>query len=335
MHSHHSHSGDYIAHGVDPLDEVTNRAIQMQFHTYCMTEHMPRINAKYLYPEEHGESSKDVAAVEKLHLDFANFLNHAQTIKSRVNTAGTKFLIGVEIEGCDLEHIKYGKRLLEDKKGVLQFAVGSVHHVHGIPIDFDQDAWWRALAASNNNLKNFLLAYFDLQYSLLRALQPLVVGHFDLYKLYLPNDLEVNLETGDCSKGGVPVSQFSLISQWKQVEDAVIRNLKYIDSYGGAIEINTSALRKKLPEPYPGKEIGILAKEHGGGRFVLSDDAHGVSQVGVCYDKALGYILNDLRLESMHYVTEDPVDKSVRLTKMPIDQFKSDRFWSINFAKKT
>lgn len=334
MHSHHSHSGDYIAHGVDPLEDVTNRAIEMKFHTYCMTEHMPRINPKYLYPEEHLDRADDTAAVEKLHSDFGKFLDHAQKIKCRENSTGTRFLIGVEIEGCDQEHIEYGKKLLEEKRGVVQFSVGSIHHVDGIPIDFDQDAWNRALAASQNNLKKMLLSYFDLQYCMLLKLQPLVVGHFDLYKLYLPKNLKVDLETGYCVENGTSISNLSLIKQWKQVKDAVIRNLKYIESYGGAVEINTSALRKKLPEPYPGKDIGLLVKEYAGGRFVLSDDAHAVFQVGVCYDKALKYIVDDLKLDKVYYITESPIDRAVRLESISIEQFKSHAFWSTNFAKK-
>lgn len=334
MHSHHSHSGDYIAHGVDPLEDVTNRAIEMKFQTYCLTEHMPRIDPKYLYPEENLETTASSVALEKLHSDFSKFLDHAQRIKSRPNAAGTKFLIGVEIEGCDTNHVAFAKRLLDERKDVLQFSVASVHHVNEIPIDFDPESWLRALKASGNNLKDFLLAYFELQYEMLIKLQPAVVGHFDLYKLYLPADLEVDIESGLCDKKGVSVSEFSFINSWKPVRDAVIRNLKYIKSYGGAIEINTSALRKKLQEPYPGKDIGDLAKQHAGGRFVLSDDAHGVSQVGVCYDQALDYIVNDLKLDKMYYLDEDPAGETVMLKAIPIDEFKSNAFWSTNFSRK-
>lgn len=326
MHSHHSHSGDYIAHGVDPLEAVTGQAIKMKFHTYCLTEHMPRFEAKYLYPEELDSKNDQSGAIEKLQQDFDHFLEHAQRIKNRPNASNTEFLIGVEVESCDLNHIERAKKLIQHNKGVIQFSVGSVHHINEIPIDFDQDKWYAALAASNNNLKAYLLSYYDLQYKMLTNLQPLVVGHFDLYKLFLPQDLKVDLETGFCTANGVSVSTVSLINQWQEVREAVVRNLQYIEKYGGAIEINTSALRKKLPEPYPGKDIGLLVKEHCGSRFVLSDDAHGVAQVGVCYDKALDFIVNALKLEKIYHLTETS-DQGVRLEALPIDQFKSDPFW--------
>ncbi|QLL33908.1 hypothetical protein HG536_0F02330 [Torulaspora globosa] len=334
MHSHHSHSGDYIAHGVDPLEAVTAQAVKMKFHTYCLTEHMPRFEAKYLYPEEWNSKRDESAAIAKLQQDFQNFLDHAQRIKNRPNPSNTKFLIGVEVESCDLNHIEYARRLVEENRGVIQFSVGSVHHINEIAIDFNQIEWDRALAASGNNLKTFLLAYFDLQYKMLRNLQPLVVGHFDLYKLFLPQDLRVDLETGACGTSGTPVSGISLINQWKEVQAAVVRNLQYIEKYGGAIEINTSALRKKLPEPYPGKDVGLLVKRHCGGRFVLSDDAHGVAQVGVCYDQALNYIVHELNLEKIYYLTEAADRQSVRLEAVPIDQFESDAFWRLYRAPK-
>lgn len=44
-----------MAHGVDPLDDIVAQAVAMRFHTYCLTEHMPRVNSKYLYPEERQE----------------------------------------------------------------------------------------------------------------------------------------------------------------------------------------------------------------------------------------------------------------------------------------
>lgn len=326
MHSHHSHSGDYIAHGVDPLEDVTEQAVKMKFHTYCLTEHMPRINPKFLYPEEYGNTMDDAEAVDKLQSNFSKFLKHAKIIKDRPNEFGTKFLVGVEIEGCDVAHIEYGKRLIEENSDIVKFCVGSVHHVHDIPVDFDQEQWNQALEASDCNIKSFLLAYFDLQYIMLTTLKPLVVGHFDLYKLYLPDDLKINPQTGQCSKDGVPVSQISLINQWDSVKKALVRNLQFINSYGGVIEINTSALRKKLPEPYPGREIGALVKKYCDGRFVLSDDAHGVSQVGVCYKKALEYIVDVLKLEQMFYLEED-VNGAVIVKALPIEEFESNIFW--------
>lgn len=328
MYSHHSHSGDYVAHGIDPLEDITSRAVEMKFHTYCLTEHMPRINAKFLYPEEEEGSKNETYAVQKLQDNFENFLKHAKIIQSRPNASNTKFIIGIEIEGCDEEHIAFGRKLIAKHKDVIKFSVGSLHHIRNLPIDFDQQGWNQALAACNNNLQTMLLSYFDLQLEMLTVLKPLIVGHFDLFKLYLPSSLRINPQTGYVSDEptSVQVSQIQLVYQWDSVKNAIIRNLQFVESYGGLIEINTSALRKKLPEPYPGKEICELVKVHCGGRFVLSDDAHAVSQVGTCYDQALNYIDEILQLTQIYYL-EPTIDGGLSIKSIPINQFKSNAFW--------
>ncbi|CAR29105.1 hypothetical protein ZYGR_0Z00260 [Zygosaccharomyces rouxii] len=331
MHSHHSHSGDYVAHGVDPLEDVTSKAIEKKFHTYCLTEHMPRINAKFLYPEEQEGSIQQDAAVQRLQENFLNFLRHAKAIQDRPNASNTKFIVGTEIEGCDEEHISYGKQLMAQHNDVVKFCVGSVHHIRDIPIDFDQQCWNQALMACNNNLQTMLLSYFNLQYKMLTVLKPLVVGHFDIYKLYLPPTLRINPKTGDVSdeSTAVPVSQVQPIHFWDSVHKAVVRNLQFIESYGGLIEINTSALRKKLAEPYPGRDICELVKTYCGGRFVLSDDAHAVTQVGVCYEQALKYITETLQLTQMYYL-ELNAQGDLSSKTLPIEQFKSNAFWGSN-----
>lgn len=326
MHSHHSHSGDYVAHGVDPLEDIVAQVVKMKFHTYCLTEHMPRIDEKFVYPEEMEGVENSSEAIDRLKTNFEKYLAHAKTIKNRPNEFGTKFLIGIEVESCDQNHIDFAKKFIAQNAETIQFCVGSVHHVNKIPIDFDQENWDRSLAASGNNLKKFLIEYYDTQYRMLTALKPLIVGHVDLYKLYLADEMKLDPVTGECGEHGVGVGSFSIMSQWKSVRDALIRNLKFVDSYGGAIEISTSALRKKLKEPYPSKDICKLVEQYCGGRFVLSDDAHAVSHVGTCYDQALRYILDTLTLKEMYYLAEND-DNDVFLKSIPIADFKSNVFW--------
>ncbi|EHN02586.1 His2p [Saccharomyces cerevisiae x Saccharomyces kudriavzevii VIN7] len=333
MHSHHSHSGDYCAHGVDPLNSMIDRVINLNFQTYCLTEHIPRVESKFIYPEELalGKASDDI--ITSLETSFKNFMSHAQKIKARY--AGkpdvrTKFIIGTEIESCDMVHIEYAKRVMRENSDILKFCVGSVHHVNGIPIDFDQEQWYNSLHSFNDNLKDFLLSYFQSQYEMLTNIEPLVVGHFDLFKLFLPNDMLVNQKSGQCNEEtGVPVASLDVINEWPEVYHSVVRNLQFIDSYGGAIEINTSALRKGLKEPYPSKTLCDLVKKHCGSRFVLSDDAHGVAQVGVCYDKVKKYIVDVLQLEHICYLEEcQPPQNGISLKKLPITRFVNDPFWT-------
>lgn len=76
-----------------------------------------------------------------------------------------------------------------------------------------------------------------------------------------------------------------------------MRNLEFVAGYGGWLECNSSALRKGLAEPYPSREI---AEEwlRIGGKFTLSDDSHGIAQVGTNYGRGLDY-LKSLGVESL------------------------------------
>lgn len=70
------------------------------------------------------------------------------------------------------------------------------------------------------------------------------------------------------------------------------------------MECNSSALRKGLVEPYPARPI---AEEwlRLGGRFTLSDDSHGIAQVGTNYGRALEYLAS-LGVTNLWTLRRDP-----------------------------
>lgn len=117
-------------------------------------------------------------------------------------------------------------------KYTFDFFIGSVHHTHTIPIDFDKAAYGRARAKAGGTDERLFEDYFDSQYEMLQALQPPVVGHFDLIRLLSDE----------------PDAEFK---DMKDVWERIQRNLEYISSYGGILELNSSALRKGLAQPYP------------------------------------------------------------------------------------
>ena len=114
--------------------------------------------------------------------------------------------------------------------------VGSVHHVHTIPIDYDSTMYQRARRLSGGTDEKLFEDYFDAQHQMLQALKPPVVGHFDLIRLKSDN----------------PEASFR---QWGTVWHKILRNLDFIVSYGGVLELNSAALRKDMTEPYPKAEI--------------------------------------------------------------------------------
>lgn len=118
----------------------------------------------------------------------------------------------------------------------LQLFIGSVHHVHEVPIDYSAALYQEARTLSGGTDERLFEDYFDLQYQMLTALRPPIVGHFDLIRL----------------KSDDPNTSFA---NMQGVRHKVSRNLAFIAGYGGVLELNSAALRKGLKEPYPNQEI--------------------------------------------------------------------------------
>ena len=126
------------------------------------------------------------------------------------------------------------KRLITQYKP--DMFVGSVHHVHTIPIDYDRSMYEKARSISGGSDEKLFEDYYDAQLEMLEALKPPVVGHFDL----------IRLKSDDPN---------TTSEQWPEVWKRVLRNLDFIAEYGGLLEINSAALRKGMQEPYPNKRI--------------------------------------------------------------------------------
>lgn len=153
---------------------------------------------------------------------------------------------------------------------VVDYFIGSVHHVHGIPIDYDAAMYQQARDVAGGTDAKLFEDYFDLQYEMLGALEPRVVGHMDLIRL-LSDDPNRDLK--------------SMPGVWEKI----VRNLERIVEQGGLMEVNSSALRKGLKEPYPTRSVCVefLAM---GGKLTMGDDSHGVAQVGACFEGAMEYL---------------------------------------------
>ena len=129
------------------------------------------------------------------------------------------------------------------KKYPFDLFIGSVHHVHGIPIDYDKKMYLEARETSGGTDEKLAEDYFDLQYEMLQALKPPIVGHFDLIRL-LSDDPEASFV------------------QWPGVWQKILRNLDFIVDYGGLVELNSAGLRKGMSEPYPKAEICKVGTKH-------------------------------------------------------------------------
>ena len=62
--SFHSHSGQFCKHAFSTLEEVVQRAVEVGFTHYGLSEHMPRYETEDLYDEETEVSKASVLCRE-------------------------------------------------------------------------------------------------------------------------------------------------------------------------------------------------------------------------------------------------------------------------------
>ena len=313
--THHSHSGQFCSHARDTLSEMLSTGIKSNMSVMALTEHVPRSN-KDLYDEETAEGTDEAG----LHRRFDGFVAEAQLLRDSKTVAAsrTSVLIGFEGEWIDQHESRELVRHLQRKhEGVFDFFVGSVHHVASVPIDVGRARYERARDQCGGTDEGLFEGYFDAQHRMLTSLEPFIVGHFDLIRLLSdrPN-LDLRNETSGGEHGRI----------WQRV----IRNLEVVKGYGGVLECNSSGLRKGLKEPYPTKAV-CEAWNRMGGLFVLSDDSHGIDQVGACYKQALEF-LRGCGVDRMAYLERQRGETVVK--DMLMAEIEELPFWAATDSAK-
>ncbi|KAH0559543.1 hypothetical protein GP486_003946 [Trichoglossum hirsutum] len=297
--SHHSHSGQFCGHARNTLEEMVRTAISRKFRVFALTEHMPRNRYCDLYPEESlmGCVDDQIEANQTpadLYKNFAAYHKEATRLKQAYESEIT-ILIGFECDYIRPSSTAAIEDLLSHYR--CDLFVGSVHHVHAIPVDYDRPLYEKARKAAGGTDELLFQDYFDIQFDMLRALKPPVVGHFDLIRL----------------KSDDPNCNFQ---QWKGVWERILRNLAFIQSYGGLMELNSASLRKGLSQPYPNAEISKAFLEKGG-RFTLSDDSHSVDEVMLNYDRVLRFV-KDVGISTLHFLERGEASSDSRFPNVAV-----------------
>lgn len=168
---------------------------------------------------------------QSLKKTFEDFLVEARRLQQEY-ASHIKILVGCEIEFITSEYKQYVAELR--KQHGVDYVVGSLHHVGGIPIDFSPELYEAALEQHHNDLFALFASYFDEQYQMLQAVNPEVVGHFDLIRIFR-------------TEPNAGIHQ----SVWEKI----IRNVEYVIRYGGLFEINSRAWKKGLKDAYPQRDI--------------------------------------------------------------------------------
>ena len=237
---------------------------------------------------------------------------YAEALRLRdVYSNQIQILIAFESEWIRPSSLDIIRRILD--KYTFDFFMGSIHHVPTIPIDFDRTLYEQARDKAGGTDEKLFEDYFDEQFGMLQALRPPVVGHFDLIRL-LSDHKDTAFEGMD--------------KAWSKMK----RNLEFIASYGGLLELNSAGLRKGLSEPYPCLPVTRMFLGMGGG-FVLSDDSHGIEQIGTNYPRLLEYVQR-AGVETIHFAARgcgDRIDSrfpSTGYSTIAVADLAALPFWS-------
>jgi len=216
---------------VGDLEDIVTEAIRQGFRVFGLSEHVPRYRASDLYPEEDGLTPEDLMK------QFEGYIEEAHRLKLAYRDEIT-LLVGLETEyitSLDLDNLggileRFGERV--------EYVVGSVHHVRGIPIDFDLATFQSCLGTfdgetEQERMEGYLCAYFDAQYEVLERFRPEIVGHIDLCRLYIPH---------------------LLFSDYPRAEKKLKRNISFAVDYGALFEANAAPFRKGWDTAYPGED---------------------------------------------------------------------------------
>ncbi|KAI9593643.1 Polymerase/histidinol phosphatase-like protein [Syncephalis fuscata] len=258
----HTHSGQFCYHAQGTLEQIVEAGIKANLLFIGLSEHMPRCRSEDLYPEEKDAEATPQQLVER----FDAYVHEARRLRHEY-----KDQIYLSRSAFEVEVLR--------EKYQLDYIIGSVHHVHGHPIDFNAEmlAQAQAMSGTHGTADELVLDYFKAQFAMLKALEPEVIGHIDLIRRLMPADTEWSPAV------------------WQQIRE----NAQFIASYGGLVEINTAAWKYNLLEPYPRSAVIKILQEEGC-LFTLSDDAHQPSHIGAFHNHKLRDYLATCQIHTIY-----------------------------------
>ncbi len=247
---HGGHSGQFCLHAKDSLEEIIRTYIKQGFSWMGITEHAPPESDALMYDDQKAAGN----SAEGLHQLFADYMQECRRLKEKYAREITIFA-AMESETCG-NYQRHISQLIQEFQP--EYIVGSVHHVGDINFDYSPALYQQAVEKAGG-LTRLYASYFDLQYAMIESLQPAVVGHFDLIRIFDGNYLQ----------------------QWRKPEiwRRIVRNLELTKKLGLILDYNQRALFKGAKEAYVSRPILLLAQEMGVA-VVPGDDSHGVASVG-------------------------------------------------------
>ncbi|OYT74591.1 MAG: hypothetical protein CFK49_07580 [Armatimonadetes bacterium JP3_11] len=276
---HGGHSGEFCEHAEGSLREILEAAHQAGYHVFGVAEHMPRVEARFLYPKE-IEWGWTPQTLE------ANFERYAHTITQLADEFADRLTVlrGFEIEVVPQDRYEELVHYYRQKYQ-FDYMVGSVHYLHDASIDGYSEKDFLEMMADVGGMEEVAVQYYHKVAEMAEAVRPEVIGHLDLVRL-------------KATRLGL-AEQVATARVRKAVEEA----LEAIRAVGARVEINTSALRKGLDQPYPADWIVQMGAQMGV-RFCIGDDSHRPAQVGFGLEEARRHLLRN-GVREVHFLTRE------------------------------
>lgn len=282
---HGGHSGEFCDHADGTLREILDAAEAFGYHTFGVSEHVPRRAARFLYSEEVAKGW----TLEKCIDDFERYQETLNGLAEEYDGRIT-VLRGFECEVVPTDSYieimnEYRARLLPGGRPVFDYFVGSVHYVEEMQIDGSPQKFADA-ATALGGLEALAIRYYETVGELVEELQPDVVGHYDLVRR-------------NVRAAGMSLDEI----ETPAVRNAAAETLQIIRKHDAILDLNTAGWRKGLGMPYPAPWLVRMAAELGIG-FCFGDDSHRAGEVGAGINEAREYLL-DNGVSSITVLTRD------------------------------
>lgn len=258
---HGGHSGEFCEHAEGTLRATLEKAAEAGFRAYGTAEHAPRLEPRFLYATERAKGY----TVARLEREFEAYAAESAKLQQEFRPR-LALLRGFEAEAVPARGYAEAMRGLRRRHG-FDYMVGSVHHVNEISVDESPELFWAAVA-SCGGLEALFVRYFRQVRATIEALEPEVLGHLDLPRRHAPPGADLATS---------------------RIREAAREALEAARCARCILDLNTSAWRKGLADPYPAPWLVRLAAE-AGVPFCFGDDSHGPAQVGYGLERARRYL---------------------------------------------
>lgn len=254
---HGGHSGEFCNHATNSLEEIIKAYISKGFSWVGITEHSPAISMELMYHDERKAGLTPELVLNR----FGSYMDECRRLQDKYRSKITIYA------AMEIETYSGYKEFVPFLLARFQpdYIVGSVHFVDDIGFDYSGQEYNKAAAAAGS-VDTLYCRYFDQQFEMIELLEPAVVGHFDLIRIFDP-DYKKRL-------------------QHPEIIKRIERNLELIKELDLIMDFNLRALFKGADEPYISQTILERAKELEIA-VVPGDDSHGLDSVGVSLEEGI------------------------------------------------